>query len=113
MAEATWPLRQRLQTRDRRARDSSAARGEVGWYLWACSVRLSSLMGVGYALSPSLGDVVQISLPVELLRRLGNMPFDGLNSVWREQSNGADGTIGKRSHGCIAHRHHRARQLGG
>ena len=50
MAEATWPLRQRPRTLDRRAPDWRRARGEVGWSPWAWSIRLSihCLAGVGF-----------------------------------------------------------------
>ena len=43
--------------------------------------------------SPSLVDVLQIPLPVKLLGRLSNMPFDRPDPVRREQSDDTCGAI--------------------
>src|ERR1700719_4354102 len=57
MAEATWQLRQRPRTLDRRAPDWRGARDEVGRCLWAWSIRLSIHCPAGAGFAPLHGSV--------------------------------------------------------
>src|ERR1700674_3971435 len=57
MAEATWQLRQRPRTLDRRVPDWRGARGEVGRCLWAWSIRLSIHCPAGPGFAPLHGSV--------------------------------------------------------
>src|SRR6266853_4461057 len=58
MAEATWQLRQRPGTLDRRVPDWRGARGEVGRCLWAWSIRLSFHCPAGAGFAPRTGALV-------------------------------------------------------
>src|SRR6266853_367867 len=58
MAEATWQLRQRPGTLDRRVPDWRGARGEVGRCLWAWSIRLSFHCPAGAGFAPCTGALV-------------------------------------------------------
>src|SRR6266478_2349233 len=58
MAEATWQLRQRPRTLDRRVPDWRGARGEVGRCLWAWSIRLSFHCPAGAGFAPRTGALV-------------------------------------------------------
>src|ERR1700694_5073160 len=57
MAEATWQLRQRPRTLDRRVPGWCGARGEVGRCLWAWSIRLSIKCPAGTEFAPLHGSV--------------------------------------------------------